>query len=187
LIISDLGHIYDKFSVENDIENLLSIYVIDHNHEFCQIINNSISCGRTGGFSYILSEKTSNVVVSRFDLEDVKVVAHEIGHFFGLFHTFEEHLFGKDSFVNNDCRMVGDRICDTPPDPGTLYEVYVNYSKCEMIGLSDNAGNEYKPMLENVMSYYKPCYLTPFKFSEQQVQLMQLAADLEIRKKYFRP
>lgn len=35
---------------------------------------------------------------------------HEMGHYLGLYHTFE------GGCPNNDCTLDGDRICDTPPD-----------------------------------------------------------------------
>jgi len=53
-----------------------------------------------------------------------------------------------------------------------------------MIGFSDEYDNEYKPMLENYMSYYKPCYLTKYKFTPQQIMVMKLAGQLEIRGKF---
>ena len=128
----DQYSVYNAFSDLHDIANMISIYVFDHRADFCMQRGNSISCGRTGGFSYILSERTTNVVLSRFDITDVKVLAHELGHFWGLYHTFEEAQFGKDNFDPELCGQLGDRICDTPPDPGTLYEIYVNYSSCEL-------------------------------------------------------
>lgn len=41
------------------------------------------------------------------------VVIHEMGHYLGLYHTFE------GGCTNNDCSMDGDRVCDTPPDQST--------------------------------------------------------------------
>ena len=41
------------------------------------------------------------------------VVTHEMGHYLGLYHTFE------GGCTNNDCSLDGDRICDTPPDQST--------------------------------------------------------------------
>lgn len=90
--------LYDKFSEENDQPNILTVYILDHQDEFCTITDNSISCSRIGGFSYILSSRNTNIVMSHLDLKDPKIVAHEFGHFFGLYHTFEENLFGKDKF-----------------------------------------------------------------------------------------
>lgn len=41
------------------------------------------------------------------------VVAHEMGHYLGLYHTFE------GGCTNNDCASEGDKVCDTPPDQST--------------------------------------------------------------------
>lgn len=42
-------------------------------------------------------------------------LAHEVGHYLGLYHTFHG---GCD---NNNCYFDGDRVCDTPPDQSTSY------------------------------------------------------------------
>jgi len=190
LSIEDLSanqfNLYETFSAEHDIDNLLTIYVLDHAKDFCDITPTSVRCGRTGGFSFVLSDRAQNIVMSRFDLLDEKIMAHEMGHFFGLFHTFEEHMFGKDNFADNQCHSSGDRICDTPPDPGTIYEVYVNYSSCEMIGLRSPEGDDYQPLINNYMSYYKPCYLKEYTFTQGQIDIMRAASELPIRSKYAR-
>ncbi len=41
---------------------------------------------------------------------DDAVLIHEMGHYLGLYHTFE------GGCLNNDCTTDGDKICDTPPD-----------------------------------------------------------------------
>lgn len=38
------------------------------------------------------------------------IIAHEVGHYLGLYHTFQ---FGC---TNNNCWIDNDRVCDTPPD-----------------------------------------------------------------------
>jgi len=179
LSIEDLStnenNIYVEFSKRHDLDNYISVFILDHSRDFCTYTGSSISCARTGGFSFVLSTLTNNVVLSKFDIADPKIVAHEFGHFFGLYHTFEEQLFGKDNFSEQDCKTLGDCLCDTPPDPGVVYETYVNYSTCEMIGFTDENENEYKPLLSNYMSYYKPCYLTKYSFTPQQIIVMKLA------------
>lgn len=182
----DLYAPYNEFSDNYDLDDVMSIYIFDHKEDFCKITPTSISCGRTGGFSYVLSNRTNNFVMSRFDLSDPKVFAHEMGHFFGLYHTFEEVQYGKDTFDSQLCDQRGDRLCDTPPDPGTIFEVYVNYSLCELQGLTDENGNSYKPLINNYMSYYKPCYLKEYSFTNDQISMMKMAASQPIRSKFTR-
>lgn len=47
------------------------------------------------------------------DPDAVKVLIHEMGHYLGLYHTFE----GGDK--NGNCLIDGDKVCDTPPDAST--------------------------------------------------------------------
>ena len=176
--------LYNAFSQAYDMPNIISIFVFDFDEEFCRVDGNAVSCGRTGGFSYVLSDKTSNIVVSKFDLSEIKVMAHEMGHFWGLYHTFEEFQFGKDDFDESNCHMTGDLICDTPPDPGPIYEIYVNYTACELMNFEDNKGNVYKPLIDNIMSYYKPCYLKEYTFTDDQVNVINTALTEPLREKY---
>jgi len=43
------------------------------------------------------------------------VITHEMGHYLGLYHTFE------GGCTNNNCLTDGDKVCDTPPDNSTAY------------------------------------------------------------------
>lgn len=56
-----------------------------------------------GGYS-----SGDGIVISSLD---VSLIAHEIGHYFGLLHTWQ----GRDC-KNDDCLADGDLVCDTPPD-----------------------------------------------------------------------
>lgn len=178
--------LYDNFSSQYDRQDIITVYILDYARDFCRTTETSISCSRVGGFSYVLSSLTNNLVLSQFDLKNPIIVAHEFGHFFGLYHTFEEHLFGKGSFDSDMCHQTGDLICDTPPDPGTAFEIHVNYATCEMIGYEDNNGNAYQPLINNYMAYYKPCYLKEFHFTQQQELVIRLASNLQLRKKFSR-
>ncbi|HEX2532721.1 MAG TPA: M43 family zinc metalloprotease, partial [Chitinophagaceae bacterium] len=50
---------------------------------------------------------TDGIVVTAFG----QMLAHEMGHYLGLYHTFE----GLDC-RNYDCTVDGDKVCDTPPE-----------------------------------------------------------------------
>jgi gliding motility-associated-like protein len=41
------------------------------------------------------------------------VITHEMGHYLGLYHTFE------GGCTNTDCSIDGDKVCDTPPSQST--------------------------------------------------------------------
>jgi len=177
----NIEELYNRFSDVYDKRDMITVYILDHKFEFCTVTDQRLSCSRIGGFSYILSSRTNNIVMSNYDIMDQKIVAHEFGHFFGLYHTFEDRMFGRDTPNESDCYATGDRLCDTPSDPGSLFEIYVNYSTCEMVGFKDYNGYEYKPMLENYMSYYKPCYLKEYSFTKEQILVMKLASQLNLR------
>jgi len=77
-------------------------------------------------------------------------IAHEIGHYLGLYHTHHSS-FGVELADQGNCEIAGDRICDTPADPGLSYR-NVN-TICKYTGSDiDTNGDNYMPLPELVMS-----------------------------------
>ena len=82
--------------------------------------------------------------------------AHELGHLFGLLHTFEDP--GAELVDGSNCETEGDGLCDTPADPYTGDPTITwqgGVDGCEFIyeGLDPN-GQYYQPDVGNIMSYY---------------------------------
>lgn len=95
------------------------------------------------------------------------VLIHEMGHFFGLFHTFETDL-GVELVDGSNCATTGDLICDTeanPADQGSDFDADCNYTANPA---TDAMGNFYVPPATNFMSY-SPCGC---QFTKQQYNRM---------------
>lgn len=81
-------------------------------------------------------------------------ITHEMGHFFGLFHTFETSL-GAELANGSNCSTAGDLLCDTEADPdpsGQNVDATCNLT----VFYRDTNGDPYDAPTDNIMSYY-PC------------------------------
>lgn len=79
--------------------------------------------------------------------------AHELGHYFDLFHT-HENAFGNECTDGSNCDVAGDLICDTPADPNINGEV--NPALCVWGGSHTStcsSGVAYNPSPRNLLSY----------------------------------
>lgn len=157
--------------IQNNTDNIIDIYLLDHDDALCYNNGKTAGCQKGHGFTGIGSS-ISSIVIGKDDLLDAKVIVHEVGHFFNLQHTHRGA--GMDEAIESECEEEGDYICDTSVDPGAaVYSAMVNYTLCEMFGAYDKNGVEYKPMVNNFMSYYCPCYMKEYAFSGEQLQMMK--------------
>jgi|GEM_PF-5332467 len=92
--------------------------------------------GSVIGYSYF-----PEMVVDRPNLDGIVLTAvavgrrmpfaatpvHEAGHYFGLFHTFQDGCVGGNS---GTCRRLGDRLCDTPPTLSANFECKLDTDPC---------------------------------------------------------
>lgn len=123
---------------------------------FVEDIRSTTACGfaSLGGVGLM---QNGGIVIKKGECTGSSVISHELGHFFGLYHTFEGS--GNELVDGSNCETAGDRVCDTPADPyveNAPVEDYVDVSLgCRFIytGLDAN-GEFYRPDVGNIMSYY---------------------------------
>ena len=116
---------------------------------------------------YGLGPQWGSVIISNnqwYSLGDslyyhARVVIHEVGHVFGLLHTFDTR-FGQE-YIRRDalknCYTTGDRCCDTPAHPRGLGgdAAWYNSSSCtidssRMADLADSLGWKYAEVPDSI-------------------------------------
>lgn len=114
------------------------------------------------GFTHYPNKNLHRIFIAKEKLLDPSLI-HEMGHYFGLLHTFEQNI-GERALVNeDDCLYKGDKICDTPADPDGASFLE---DECRLYGeYRDKEGALYRPKMANFMSYYGRCRS---EFSPQQ-------------------
>ncbi|PWI31130.1 hypothetical protein DI383_00200 [Flavobacteriaceae bacterium LYZ1037] len=94
------------------------------------------------------------VVVNNSAAENGATVAHEMGHYFGLLHTFET-AYAVELVNGSNCDVAGDLLCDTPADG---YHTYGDASgaSCVYSTGTDTNGDPYAADETQIMSYNQP-------------------------------
>ena len=142
----------DAMSAANNVPNVLNIYFVNDPDGAC-------------GWARFTSDlPVDYIVIANGCADNQSTVAHEIGHYFDLFHTHET-AFGVECPDGSNCGSAGDLLCDTPADPDV--SGMVNGS-CVYTGNATACGGQaYAPDPTNIMSYsVKSCRTF---FSPQQI------------------
>jgi PKD repeat protein len=79
---------------------------------------------------------------------DGRTFTHEVGHCFGLFHSFTDQVG-----CGTNCSNSGDYCCDTPPQYDAYYNCDFNLNSCTNIPNNDAYGSDVLDQIENYMSY----------------------------------
>ena len=147
--LSSFGEGHDMSFDHNEPE-VLNMYFVGDANGYCGWANFSTSLPR------------DYIVVDNACASNTSTLAHEIGHYFDLYHTHHTS-FGDECVDGSNCTTAGDRLCDTPADPNVSGDVN---GDCEYTGGEVDVCNfePYNPDPTNIMSYSrKACrdYFSP--------------------------
>lgn len=138
---------------------------------------NSISMGSgVIGYAYFPSSHGQNMdgIVIEADyfgtsIDNDGVGAHEIGHYLGLYHTFQ------NACTNNNCLLDGDQVCDTPPDQTTFSSCIPSVNSCNTDSNDPSVNNPFTSDVSDLSDDYMDysslsCYtqFTPGQYSRMQ-------------------
>lgn len=124
-------------------EKTINIYLVD---------NIVVPAGVNG---YAVMPGGEDLIVMKKSALGSLTPVHEMGHFFGLPHTFEPTI-PAELVRRSNCYTTGDMFCDTDADPynGTTI-TNVPTAPCGYVyGPTDAAGDYYIPPVDNIMSYW---------------------------------
>ena len=141
-------------------EEVLNIYFI-----------NSIAGATSGIIAGYYMPSTDAVAVVNNEVGTGKtVLAHELGHYFGLPHTFGASGTLNELVDGSNCSFAGDNFCDTPADPNSS-----PWNCPYTAGEIDPNGDLYVPDPTFYMSYAAPTCQT--RYSQEQRDYMNFYLD----------
>lgn len=129
---------------QHNVDNTLNLYFVNN------IVSSS---GLVCGYAYLPSADKDHIFMTNNCVENGTTHLHEVGHYFGLFHTHGKYANepNEELVDGSNCMTAGDDVCDTPADPNVLN---LSDSDCNYSGnLKDANGDSYQPEPRNIMSY----------------------------------
>lgn len=101
------------------------------------------------GFSYMPGDAGKNYIFMNKNCIQGITLAHQLGHFFNLYHT-SETVFGEELPDGTNCSTTGDRCCDTDasPDLSIINMVY----NCLYVGTVKRNSQIFSPSTKNIMT-----------------------------------
>ena len=142
---SDLYNYYmssNSSSVEVDMANT---------YNQSNVINIYFVTNSSTSWAYFPLWQNDWILINNGQLGSNSTLTHELGHYYGLYHTHETNAGGPELVNGSNCLYNGDNLCGTPADPNLSGKVN---SSCNYTGSSTDAnGDFYNPDPTNIMSY----------------------------------
>ncbi len=150
---------WDELKNQFHVDNRINIYFVS---------KITIPAGAAGfaGLGAICNTNDDGIVLIK--TASKIVLAHELGHYFGLSHTFENSIHpdvSKRELVDgSNASSESDQVVDTPADPydpsmkNAMYPMFLSpdpNKPCKFVGkMQDARGLFFDPLVGNTMSYY---------------------------------
>ncbi len=155
----------DLLAAANNVPNVLNMYFVDSAHHE--------AVGSACGWATYTSSADDYVLMDNDCATNGSTLAHEVGHYFDLFHTHQTGP-GVELVDGSNCMTAGDLMCSTPADPNLSGKV--DAMTCMYTGMdTDPNGDIYNPDPTNLMSYStKNCRTN---FTAEQLAKVAFTAD----------
>lgn len=167
----DSDDFYDKVEGQSGVDSLRRTHSVDNTVNVYFTPKLIFDGKRIGGIASFPTQFPQGIIVSNSDAGSAgepSTLTHEMGHYFGLFHTHETS-FGRELVNGSNCSTTGDKICDTPADPELNSS---NISSCNYTGdARDQNGDLYRPEPKNFMSYAP--HECRVEFTPEQIEMMR--------------
>lgn len=155
-VLSDIEYVKDSAMADFNINNPNSLLSYTRPSYLTIFIHTDLGSGLNGTAYVIPNTYLSLVDDVVLSYSNISTMAHEMGHCFGLYHTFETY-YGSENVARTgtckNCETRGDFLCDTQADL-SLPENFVN-TACEYNGdaLTSCGDETYLFETRNIMTY----------------------------------
>jgi hypothetical protein len=182
-VFHDDSELYNNTDTIAEVDALRQLDQVPNTINVYFVNNLRTELGSLCGISSFTTSAVQGIAVSTSCLPHAgnpSTFAHELGHYFDLYHTHEP-AFGIECTDGTNCLDAGDLVCDTPADPNVRGEV--SPDNCVWNGIDEPScgGDPYNPPIRNVLCYAtSTCrdQLTPEQLARAYATLVNLRPEL---------